>query len=867
MIRQYIILCLILILSTCVHATIPATSAWHVKDAKFRIETTSDNNQNNRYIDLGAMIVPEGFNNGVEPRTASGKKLNFKFYPDSSELAVAPSPPGEDNRIFIYYGFSKSVANELWDKKKHGAPPEAGRLRLKVVRFGLTYYTKEQWLENKIYKIEEKFYNKSSWLSNYINENQLNYRLTAAMNNLDIKLNILLLNEQKRQRRLISQKLRNPRKREFLDYYRLKKNIYQTKSLKRKINRKQKEVRKYQSRVKWAIEKLNLNQQERIKKTTEVKTNVEDGRENEILNRFKGRNWKRRLAGIKAVASTNLAPIPFQRRNSYAACFFGTLPITKQNAGEYTFAVQGSSSCFIRIDDKFVIKWFGEHATHDSWEHSGKIKLEPGLHKFEFYYHKNRVPTYAVAAWKKPGSENWEIIDEKSFAPGYAMIATSLTGSDDKNYPLVERDNNFKLFTGKDISRRVESCTVKSTGSFIWELNSRKSATGKHAQFILQNDNSDKIVLKDAAGNYADMTVIFPPRNREDEDIEPEMALNLWLPELLYDDETLNMYVEAVSYLPFKTDAILKTAVDGKNQSKAADSIFSTGSRTIQLEARSKVSAAKFQPAGMFKEKISLDGAKLKSGATVKYELLLPGLIFSRRQVKFIPLEQCSGLRSGENGLIDDNGNQVVPILHRPTLAELRKWSLPEIISEQLMPTGKVLVIAESDYGLKDAFEQRFGENQADLKFVEREPDDIMSARKTLTDIIALNGKSDCDTAVIIPSINDSQLGLPIRNRKRYLAALIQTLRANPAIKRIMLCTPIPSLNASEYDEEFIKAIRKLSREYSIDMIDLNYFIKQQKNWEQAYRAKDGIRYSFPVGLTSTIAELIAGKATNEPVE
>jgi len=75
--------------------------------------------------------------------------------------------------------------------------------------------------------------------------------------------------------------------------------------------------------------------------------------------------------------------------------------------GKYRFATISRYDSYISVDDKLIVGWPGRHNVNRArrGEKQGTIKLEPGVHKLEYFLCSPWPEMFAVAAWKKPGEE------------------------------------------------------------------------------------------------------------------------------------------------------------------------------------------------------------------------------------------------------------------------------------------------------------------------------------------------------------------------------------------------------------------------------------------------------------------------------
>ncbi len=98
-------------------------------------------------------------------------------------------------------------------------------------------------------------------------------------------------------------------------------------------------------------------------------------------------------------------------------------------AGEYAFATVSDDASFLSVDGNRVAAWPGQHGPEGGvlGERHGVIRLEPGVHRFE-YLNVQFGPGYrVVAAWRKPGVRAFEVIPASAFVPTDSFEARALS--------------------------------------------------------------------------------------------------------------------------------------------------------------------------------------------------------------------------------------------------------------------------------------------------------------------------------------------------------------------------------------------------------------------------------------------------------
>lgn len=843
-------LTLVFLCASAVSAAEPAT-VWHVPEAPYRIELSVDEPAAKGFADLSTMLVPKGVGDNIDVRNGAGTEIDFKFDLKSRCLLIAPDPD-KTGRVLMYYGMETPGLVGRWSKDKHGAPPQIARLMMKAVHYRVNYLTREEWINREKDKARKQFENRNKTAYNNMRSHLHNLYIKRGMYDALILFDASVQRYLHQQRRELENKSKHPPAHAFFNSYKVKKIRNELASIDARLAHNRKELRRHIEGIRQTGRALENNERITLQLLTRILERAEDGRELEIVNRFKARNP--RLIMDVPVDKIDDESFPSSRlKRNFATCFYGSLNVPHD--GEYTFAVSSPGTCLLKIDDRFVIKLYGEHLESSERTETITLNLTRGLHQLEFFFQKNMSRSDVRLAWKKPGENSFSILEAQDFAPAAEVYIEAIRGKNAELYPLVRRIHSVMLFTGKDEKHRLESLECMSEGIFEWEFND-EIFEGVAAQFILKEDASDLIHLRNPGGEFASMELVPPPApvNEDKDNLAPEMSLNLYLPEVIYGYEELNMYVEVFSQLPFRVDALLRTTVENGRMAGVGD-----GQEVISIKAKRDNPEERYKPAGFHKKQVKLSGAELKTGASVNYELSLPGLVFDRKTVRFLPLASCRGVEDSADGLRTEDGTLVIPVLHRPTLQELREWSLAGMIGGKLLPAGRVLVMTDAGTGLKEHMLRAANKTGHQFEFYEWKPGKPLTYRAGLATILNTAPELECDTVLLIPSLHDVRQGVTVRTQTRYIAAIIQALRAHPQIKRILLCTPVPPLQpaAEAYNAELVEALRKLGREYAVSIINLNHFIRSRDHWRQAYENADGMTSSFPIRDLQPITDFI----------
>lgn len=135
-------------------------------------------------------------------------------------------------------------------------------------------------------------------------------------------------------------------------------------------------------------------------------------------------NWKQAqqlLENSREVQGRALHPCVFDGRNrfgpsdNYISIYRGYLNCLR--SGDYGFATTSDDASFLLIDSKMVVQWPGVHGAVADARHNKAIRLDRGLHLFEYYHFEGGGGQVAEAAWRPPGADKFYVIPPEAFAP------------------------------------------------------------------------------------------------------------------------------------------------------------------------------------------------------------------------------------------------------------------------------------------------------------------------------------------------------------------------------------------------------------------------------------------------------------------
>ncbi len=858
---------------------------WHCGEALYRLEVFLPASDKVAIADDRSICLPAGFDHGVRVYDASGLKMPAHQYPDGGVLLP---PVDRDSVLYLYFGFSTPCEPE-------SMPDAPGNERLTLFqseqRMALT---PDQWRPTEISKCNDAIRNTA--------------RHSKPWQKCDGGKDCPLLRNvfSRCRNSLMPFCARNVAFRGFHaksdlyktpfpstlsccktfamlpDYALLPKNHFPCRK-----NQTDSALRNY-SRVR----DRNLKKIALIRKT-----DPEDGLEDTLFEAFNG-NPRRLESG-----QIFLPKRPFDTGWRFTVLFRGNLYVPE--SGEYEFKVKANSTRILRIDGKRVIRSFGETPNTEiiGTEESACIPLGKGIHLLELVYCKQSVSTWISASWRKKGEGNFETLNEENFSPATPAEPLSLSSRTGLRYPLLLRHDKYALFTGKYEKYSLnafESADVPGNpGIRAWCLNGKEypgqmnvvalreemeNSSGaekttsasvpdeKEMKAQSANDNGNESGSGNGSGNvlyalpdspdFAPLPIYLPERSTPRIPVRPDLSLKIWAPYFLYEDETLDFYTEIRSRLPLALNAGLK-ASSGRSLTSSHDVL--NHPLLLAVPSLQQEHVDRFAQDVLLKYPMKVDGASFRSQPSFsEFSLFIPGLEFERRKVAVLPLRFLGRLNFVADGFYDGD-IRVVPLLHRPTLHDLRAWQLPKAISREFSSVKKVLVIAEDFGSFREDLEKELAKDGVALEFLswKRSPEE--SGRESLESLPALfEGirKSSADTALLIPMTQSRRKTISMRDEARAIAFLLQALRELSSVRSIKLAPPLPQhpdFADPVSDEKFVSLLREFKREYGVDFLELNSDFRKMPDFPSAYVPErpalpDSL---FPTGKSQEIAELL----------
>lgn len=786
---------------------------WHEENALYRIELEHNSEKDEIYcVDLSNIIFPESISKGLTAHSENGDEIPFHFDTENSNLFFKNN---STEKTYIYFGFNTNQENSNWDEERDGPVPELASLQLHSTRAWFDNTKEEDMLKNQDYVkyLEIKdFYKKLA-------------PLEAKIKKIDSRL----------------KESDNPNKEDENQINNIKNEIV---VLKKQMSEKAKE--------------LNIN---------EYKIKNFKNKEDSLENNFKTKNKNRKFEAkslTEILLDRNIIKDP---KKDFACRVSGNFIV--KEAGTYQFAINSTSYALLVINDTPVIDWHYLHDKSEDWEKIGEIHLPPGKHNLKFYAHIGEKSSFAAAAWKKPGKDNFSIIKTEDFYMPHTLAIKSCQDKNGNFLPLIRASFKGRIFTDRINFLYLLDCKAEAIPPKIiklqWKLNNTRIGDGDSIQCLINKEGQNQLVLvipqeKTYDAEY-DMQISELKQNEKV--IEPEIFMDTSFPQFIFDDETLYSYVSVYSLTPEELKTLFKI------QSNPVNNILPAFSELINLPSKDKGSET-FSPPEIVSRTFKIDGSKLSTQKIFsKLSLSIPPVEFKEEYFSIVPLSSIKDFSysTDTQSLTDSRGRKIVLCLHRPTLAEKRTWSFAHSIAEKIKINQKTIIISD-DFGyaentLSKNLLKTLGRKN-DLSFIAWKKQDYNSTMlANLPDILQTLRNSDAKRIIIIPSSFDSASGIPSRFQARIICALLQTARENKNISKIILCTPFPNISQNTNEEELVKTIKTtIYTDFAVDKIlDIYGFVKSKDQWQAYYREELNSPYlisTHPKFMIELIAEFIS---------
>jgi hypothetical protein len=784
---------------------------WQVPDAEFRLIVESDRPAENSYLNFGDYALPTLLGKGIDVRDPDGNKVPFYLH-QTLGLLLAPVPNSE--RRYIYFGLPQTAQPDQWSETLGGVPPDH-TLYWSIYGQWHQYRTGKEWLAHQTRSLEIRFQRSNAWMCKYLQQSIMLGAISPEQSFLWQPV------RDKRAEPVVDTDWNGAFDREDYKCWRHADRVRRLTSFSdREMKNSYREPYRFsRARVDWAWRRLYLSRKAIFKVLPDLETRAPDAPFKEFTNMFKPPHRNPSYTGNQLFF--HMSGGAFSARRNLSAVVEGRLVVPED--GEYEIKIETAGSFILYLEDEQKLSKYNEPGEGKSL----KVNLKAGLVKLKLCFHRPDLSALTVL-WKKPGSDDFTVLSWDDFAPAWPCRPVAMQERERGDMPLLREHIQYDFFTGKNEKLEWRDISVISRpeaeepSTVTWLVNGVPVFAGRRTPLILKKDD----LFGAMTGSYPPVRLLWLREYKGDKPwLHAEVDLKAHLPDFIYDDEELQLFIEVSSGLPVESRSILSVTPG------SANSMFASAEREIVIPARREMQEGAYAADGTFKYPVLLKGRELKGGLEVTFSLRAPGLTFAERRLRFIPADRLPGLALDAAGNFrDDSGAWVVPVLHRPTLNELRSWELPVKIKNHVMAKSRMLFIGDDPGGFKEELERALNGKKLELTFIDwsRQGAPLSRMRHDFPALLSAIPQCRADVAVIVPAADDLLGNIPPRSQARQLGALLQVLRANSNIQTIYLCTPVPIPGREAAEAALTEKLYRLARDFGVEVINLNHLLRME---------------------------------------
>lgn len=496
-------------------------------------------------------------------------------------------------------------------------------------------------------------------------------------------------------------------------------------------------------------------------------------------------------------------------------------------SGDYSFRITTNATRILNLDGKTLVRKFG--ASPGPSSDTVELHLDAGLHPLLAIYHRISGDYIFSVEWKRPGDTDFSLLTERDFSPAPPVRVLKIEDKDGGVYPLYRQDIRFVFHIDKTRHAALRELTPldKDSAGCRIAVDGKESADDQ-TFFAVPDDGKSEVELRlvpPEGSGLSQMAFRVKPPDKRFFPIDPSVSMTLWAPIFLYDDESLELTREILSRVPAPLQLELAetdrtVAADGKETEKASREI-------IPLPEFRLGSFDRFAQDLSLKTSFPLDGASMaQSPVNLTWTASIPGFVFDSAGFAVVPVKELKDFTVGADGLYDRDGKRrIVPLLHRPTLHELRAWELPKTLAAGLSPVRTVLAAAEDRDGFGDALKAEFAKHGVKLEFIPWKRS--QSGRDTLESLPGLFNAirtTHADRVLIVPPSTPRRLILSTREESRIAAFLLQAVHDCSGVSGTVLTPPLvfdTEESSARRDAELTSELRAFRRMYGAEFLEL----------------------------------------------
>lgn len=513
----------------------------------------------------------------------------------------------------------------------------------------------------------------------------------------------------------------------------------------------------------------------------------------------------------------------YEAYENIALAYKGGLVIPE--SGDYEFRITTNATRILSVGDKTLIREFG--SSENPASNTASVHLEAGHHPFMAIYHRRTGDFIFSVEWKRPGEADFSLLTERDFSPAPPVRVLKLEDRNGAHYPLCRQDARYVLHLDKMRRAALRELSALDEAS----AGCRIEAGGKvfspdQVFFITPDDSGEEIgLVPPEDSGLSRMSFRVKPVDKRFFPIDPSVRLTLWAPLFLYDDETLDLTREIRSRIPLALPLELEETRTATSEDGAP--VTETRREVLPVPEFRLAGFDRFAQDIALKESRPLDGTELtQSPLDLVWSVGLPGFTFDSAGIAVVPVGELEDFTVGEDGLRDSSGkHRIVPLLHRPTLHELRAWELPKTLASGLTPVRKVLVAAEERDGFGEALKAEFQKHGVDLEFFPwRRSQSGRDTLESLPGLVRAIRATHAGRILIVPPSTARRLILSTREESRIAAFLLQVVHDGSQISGAVLTPPVvfdAAESAPRRDNELTVELRAFQRMYGAEFLEL----------------------------------------------
>ena len=763
-------------------APVPEKRKWLQPEAEYRLTAVPERPGEASSIDLRRLVLPVLPSNGVRVFDDAGNPVAYQLH-DNYSLSIAPAP--EAKSFDIYFGYPGQQPFDAWTDQA-GARPPSQRLKLDFFwTAGLC--SSAESLAKRTAEIEK---NNRGHIRNFYNRPFLLMR--QAITGFEPPRGVPAFAQFRNNRKKLLQQLHTKNKNQWLRAAAELNGLPYCERMRRFNASLKQQMAKHLDYIKRESARIDaLYAQARKDADQELINN---------LLAIAGWNNPR----IFIATEVQLTVRPPETPEHYSARFSGFLEVPED--GEYEFELFTNSLTLLKLDGQVVGSRLNANGSQPPETVVVKQSLKKGSVPFELYYRLNSGYGQMSARMRPAGKGEFRLLAAEHFTPARPATPTLLENSKGVEYPLFSRRGHYLLYTAKQSFIPIESFDFLTPSEEIeWQFGDSawRPLDELSIAVIPGNTPETRLAFRRLDQPETRLAVLNSDYRADLVELRPDLQLRLWAPEIVYDDEELPVSAETLSRLPLEIEAQLDIAVDGKAQEL----------RRIRLPAKPDERFDRSAADIYRKDTITLPARQQKKAETIDVRLDIENFEFDRKRIRILPV-------SAENLAEQTGADNIVLVLHRPKLSDIRNWELPRKIGDELVPYRKLLLIGESIDGFADfAGEQLKTREQQTIEFVPFS-DSETPLREKLPELLDRIGGSTADRAALfLPCLHHMGTIEPWM-RDRYIAAILEKLQQNRKLHAVYL-VPAPVRPGEEAAQtELQEALRRLAREYDVQLLE-----------------------------------------------